>query len=118
MLEETKNMLIKLDELEIQIKQMEEINKEYKDLKEQIKKEMSKIGRENNLEQIKWTTPNGTKITCTLGHTAEIEYEEVEVLDEEKLKKEYEDVYKKCLVKRKKEKIIKNATSDTLRITL
>lgn len=112
------DLLNKLDDLEEQIKLFEIFEKEYKKIKEEIKSTMVKIGIENNLEQLKWTTPKGTKITCSIGHCAEFEKETTKVFDIEKLKKDYPDVYEKCLIEKETYKTIKNATNDTLRITL
>lgn len=112
-----KEMLEEIDNLESKLQEAEKIKKEYEDLKSLIKKTMVQIGTENNLEQIKWVTPKGTKITCTLGHIAEFEKQEVEEFDINVLKEKYLDIYKKCLVKKEKNVIVKNATSDTLRIT-
>lgn len=118
MLEEYKELLVSLDEMQEAITIAEQVNKKYDELKKEIKRQMVKVGQENNLEQIKWTTPNGTKITLTLGHCAEIEHETIKVFSEDKLKEQYPQIYEECLIERQKEKVIKNATSDTLRITL
>lgn len=115
---ETMAILNKLDNLEEKIRLADEINKQYDDLKKQIKEKMLEIGKENNLEQLKWTTPNGTQITCSVGHKAEWEDQEIEEFDLEVLKKDYSEIYEKCVVKKNKKVCIKNASNDTLRITL
>lgn len=114
----TKELLEQVDNFEYEIKLIEQLNKQYTDLKSKIKKAMIDVGKANNLEQIKWTTPKGTKITCSIGHTAEIEKQKVQEFDVEILKKEFPEVYEKCLVEKEKNIIVKNATNDTLRITL
>lgn len=111
-------LLKQMDDFEEEIRLIETLNKKYNDLKNEIKKAMVQIGREGNLEQLKWTTPKGTKITCSIGHPAEIEKQTQKEFDVELLKKEYPDVYEKCLVEKQRSVIVKNATSDTLRITL
>lgn len=111
------SLLKEIDNFEEKIELMEMLNKEYNDLKANIKKAMVQIGRDNNLEQLKWTTPKGTKITCSIGHIAEIEKQNKKVFNEELLKKEYPDIYEKCCEERLVSVITKNATSDTLRIT-
>ena len=114
----TQELLEQVDNFEYEIKLIDQLNKQYNDLKSKIKKAMVEIGSANNLEQIKWTTPKGTKITCSIGHCAEIEKQKVQEFDVEKLKKEFPDIYEKCLVEKEQSIIVKNATSDTLRITL
>ena len=114
----TQELLEQLDNFEYEIKLLEQLNKQYTDLKSKIKKAMIDVGKANNLEQIKWTTPKGAKITCSIGHTAEIEKQKVQEFDVEILKKDFPEVYEKCLVEKEKSVITKNATNDTLRITL
>lgn len=114
----TKELLQKVDEFEYEMKLIEQLNKQYTDLKTQLKKAMVQVGKDNNLEQIKWITPKGTKITCTIGHIAELEKQKQQEFDLEKLKKEFPDVYEKCMIEKERNVIVKNATSDTLRITL
>lgn len=118
MIEEQNNLLTKVDNFEYEIRLIEQLNKQYNDLKKEIKEAMTKLGRDNNLEQIKWTTPNGTKITCSIGHIAEIEKQKQTIFNEEKLKREYPDIYEKCCEEKEVSVITKNATNDTLRITL
>ena len=115
---ESKNLLMQLDDFEESIKQIDVLTKQYNEIKTNLKKAMVEVGIENNLEQIKWTTPKGTKITCSIGHPAEIEKQKKLIFSEEKLKKEYPDIYEKCCEEREASIITKNATSDTLRITL
>ena len=119
MLEEmNNNALIRLDELEEQIVNAQKIIKEYDNLKSELKKAMSNACEKANADQLKWTTNKGTKITFTKGHFAEIEKELTKELDIEKLKAFYKDVYDNCLVDKERSVIKKNATSDTIRITL
>ena len=114
----SEELLLEIDNFEENIKLIDELTKQYNQIKNDIKKAMVKIGNENNLEQIKWITPKGTKITCSIGHTAEIEKQKVKEFDIEILKNVFPDIYEKCLVEQEKSVIVKNATNDTLRITL
>lgn len=111
-------LLLEIDNFEENIKLIDDLTKKYNQIKNDIKQAMVKVGTENNLEQIKWTTPKGTKITCSIGHTAEIEKQKVQEFDIEILKNVFPDIYEKCLVEKEKSVIVKNATNDTLRITL
>lgn len=111
-------LLVELDKIENEIKQAEEITKRYDEIKKQIKKSMVEVGRNNNLEQVKLITPNGIKITCSIGHCAEFEKQMVKEFDLEKLKTFYPEVYEMCLEEKEKNVMVKNATNDTLRITL
>lgn len=118
MITETKeNLLARIDELEEKIIEANRITKEYDDLKAKIKKAMVDAGTATGSEQIKWITPGGTKITCSIGHCAEFEKQEVEELDVEKLKAFFPEAYKQSLVKKERSVMIKNATNNTLRIT-
>ena len=118
MLEEKNNLLVQLDDFEENLQLIDTLTKQYNDLKNNIKKAMVQVGKENDLEHIKWTTPKGTQITCTLGHIAILEKKPKKVFDELKLKKEYPEIYEKCCIERMESVIVKNATSDTLRVTL
>ena len=117
-LKTSEDLLKELDDFEKEIELIDTLKVKYDEIKNNIKKAMIKIGNENNLEQLKWTTPRGIKITCTIGHIAEIEKQKVQEFDIEKLKKEFPEVYEKCLINKEKSVIVKNATSDSLRITL
>ena len=112
--EKETNLLVKIDGFEDKIKQLNKLNKEYDELKKEIKASMLKIGKENELRQVKWTTPNGIQITCSVGQPAE--YGKIEILNTTKLMNEYRDIYEKCL--EEKETITKSASSDRLVITL
>lgn len=118
MLEEKNNLLIKLDDFEESIKQIDTLTKQYNEIKNNIKKAMVQIGKENDLEQVKWTTPKGTQITCSIGHTAEIQKVPRKFFDEEYLKRQYPNIYEECCRNIEESVIVKNATNDTLRITL
>ena len=118
MIEEQNNLLTKVDNFEYEIRLIEQLTKQYNDLKKELREVMVELGKDNNLEQIKWITPKGTKITCSIGHTAEIEKQKQMIFSEEKLKNEYPDIYEKCCEEKEVSVITKNATNDTLRITL
>lgn len=118
MIEETKkNLLAQIDNLEERLEEAQKTIKEYEDIKAEIKKAMVDAGIASGADQIKWTTPGGTKITCSIGHCAEFEKQMVEELDVEKLKAFYPETYNSCLVKKERSVMIKNATNNTLRIT-
>lgn len=114
----TEELLQELDSFEDNIKLIDKLTKQYNSIKSEIKKAMVKVGKDNNLEQIKWTTPNGTKITCSIGHIAQIEKKKTIFFNELKLKNEYPEVYQACCEEKEMGVIVKNATNDTLRITL
>lgn len=113
-----KELLVEIDKFEDEMRLLNLLNKRYDDLKKEIKNAMVKLGRDNGLEQVKWITPNGTKITCTIGHCAEIEKQKSTELNVEKLKKEYPHIYEECCEEKEVSVITKNASNDTLRITL
>ena len=111
-------LLAKVDEFEDNIKLIDTLTKQYNQIKAELKKAMVQIGKDNDLEQIKWTTPKGTKITCSIGHCAVITKVPKQFFDEEMLKKDYPDIYKKCCREIQESVIVKNASYDTLKITL
>lgn len=115
---EENNVLVKIDEFEEQIELINKLTKEYDKLKKDIKEEMLKIGKINNLDQVKWTTPKGIKITCSVGQPAIIETTTEEAFNIEKLKEEFPEVYKQCCYMRTYDKNIKSASNDRLVITL
>jgi len=112
-----KQLLEELDAMEESIKLLDLLDEKYKALKSKLKASMVKVAKENNLEQIKWITPNGTSVTCSVGHCAEIEKKPTKKFNEEKLKKEYPHIYEECCEDIQESVIVKNATSDTLRVT-
>lgn len=112
------NLLVKIDEFEEKIELINKLTKEYDDLKKKLKSQMVDIGKENNLEQVKWTTPKGIQITCSIGKKAEFEEQEYEEFDMEAFKKEKPNMYEKYLVKKKKQVAIQNASYDRLVITM
>ena len=87
-------LLKKVDDFEDKIELIDKLNKEYDDLKKQLKEMMIQIGKENDLEQIKWTTNKGTKITCSIGKPAKFEKQIVKEFNESYLKEKYPDIYK------------------------
>ena len=115
---EENNLLVRIDEFEDQIKLINKLSKDYENLKKEIKREMVEIGKNNNLDQVKWTTPKGIQITCSIGHPAEFEEVTERAFSLETLMKDYPEVYEKCCYDRTYNKNIKSATSDRLVITL
>lgn len=113
-----KQLLQEFDNFEESLKLLDMLNKKYDELKKNLKKEMIRIGTENNLDQLKWTTPKGTKITCSIGHCAEFEKQMVKEFDVKVLKEKFPEIYEQCCVEKETSVMIKNATNDTLRITL
>ena len=73
-----KNILTKIDDFEENIKLLNKLDKEYKALKDKIKKQMLELGKTNNVDQLKWTTPKGIKIT--LGNAIHYDAEALEQL--------------------------------------
>lgn len=112
--EKENNVLVEIDNFEDSIKEIQKLTKQYDKLKKDIKEQMIKIGKENDLSQVKWTTPKGIQITCSIGKPGETGLQER--LNTTKLMNEYPEVYKACL--EMKEAVIKTATNDRLVITL
>lgn len=90
-------------EIENQLQAFKDLETKQKELKDNLKKAMEEYGIK------KWTTPNDTKITLV----ADGEDKEVEVFDEDKFKKDNEELYKKYL-----EKKIKKGRSGYVLISL
>ncbi len=112
------DLLNQLDNLEEEIKLINTLKERYDDVKSKLKTSMVEIGKKNKLEQLKWITPKGIQITCSIGKTAEYEEQEVEEFDIERLKQEYPHIYQDCCNRQKKKVLIKSGTSDMLRITM
>ena len=90
-----KNLLVTIDEFEDKIEVINELTKKYNDLKENLKKQMVSIGKGNDLEQVKWTTPKGIQITCSIGKKAEYKEKEVEVFNMTRFMEEEPEFLKK-----------------------
>lgn len=118
MLEEQKKLLLELDNFEEEIELIDKLKKQYDDIKGKLKKSMIEAGNEIGAEQVKWITPKGTKITCSIGHPAEFEKKKKKVFDVKILMDKYPEIYEECKVEVEESVMVKNATSDTLRITL
>lgn len=116
--EKETNYLLVLDEFEDKIKELDKLNKQYKDIKDNIKKAMLKVAKEKNLEQVKWTTNKGIKITLSVGQEEITEERIAEEFDVNVLMEKYPDIYKKCVRERKKNVTIKNASNDRLVVTM
>lgn len=114
----TQALLVKVDELEEQIKQADKITKEYTKLKDDLKMKMKGIAEDNNLDQVKWTTPKGTKITFTRGKKEVCEKQKVMTFKEDILKEKFPDIYNQCLVEEEKLVTLEKGTNNVLRITL
>lgn len=112
------NLLAQIDEFEDKIILINQYTKEYDDLKKKLKSQMVDIGKENNLEQVKWTTPNGIQITCSIGKKAEFEERETEEFNMVKFMEEQPQIYEQYLEKKKRNIAITNASYDRLVITL
>ena len=117
-LTESTTVLQKLDEFEENLRQLEILQKQEKKLKAEIKEQMLKAGKVHNLEQIKWTTPKGIKITCSIGKPAEFEKRIEKKFNIEKLMKDYPEIYENCSEEKEVSVCIKNASNDRLVITL
>lgn len=112
------NILTKIDDFEENIKLLNKLDKEYKALKDKIKKQMLELGKANNVDQLKWTTPKGIKITLSIGKKATFEEVVEKKFSEVKLASEYPEIYEACKVEVKTNKEITKASNDRLVITL
>ena len=112
------NSLIKIDEFEEKLKQLNKLTKEYDKIKKEIKEEMLKIAKANGSKQLKWTTPKDIKITLSVGQPAEIEKVEEMRFSDELLRTKYPEIYEECKVKVEVTKTIKSGSSDRLVIAL
>ena len=115
---EENNLLVQIDEFEENIKKISELSNQYETLKSNIKEQMLKIGKENNMTQVKWITPKGIKITCSIGKKPIFETQEYKEFNLVKFKQEQPQMYEQYLEKRTKEVAITNGSSDRLTITL
>ena len=113
----TQALILKVDELEKKIIDANKIVKEYDELKKQLKDKMLEIGHKNNLDQVKWTTPNGTSITCSIGKRPVWEKQKQMVFKEDILKEKYPDIYTQCLKEEEHNILIEKGSNDILRIT-
>lgn len=116
--EKENNYLLILDEFEDKIKELEKLNKQYKDIKDNIKKQMLKVAKENNLEQVKWTTPKGIKITLSVGQEEITEERTERVFNSSLLEEKYPNIYEECMEDKKRLVTIKNASNDRLVVTM
>ena len=112
------NVLVTLDAFEDKIKLIDTLTKQYNDIKATIKSAMLKIAEENNLDQVKWTTPKDIKITLSKGKPEELEKQVVKEFNIELLKEKYPSVYEDCLEEKEKLVTVKNGSNDRLVITL
>ena len=115
---EENNLLVQIDEFEENIKKISELSNQYETLKSNIKEQMLKIGKENNMTQVKWITPKGIQITCSIGKKPIFETQEYKEFNLVKFKQEQPQMYEQYLEKRTKEVAITNGSSDRLTITL
>ena len=111
-------LLKRLDDFEDQIKLAKEINDKYENMKKDIKKKMVEIGKEKNATQIKWITPKGTQITCSIGQPPIFEKVTEKKFDVDILERDYPEIYEKCCKEVTYEDCVKARTNDVLRITL
>lgn len=116
--EKETNYLLALDEFEEKIKELDKLNKKYKDIKDNLKKQMLNVAKENNLEQVKWTTPKGIKITLSVGQEEIMEERTEKVFNQSLLEEKYPDIYEECLENKKRLVTIKNASNDRLVVTM
>lgn len=116
--EKETNYLLALDEFEEKIKELDKLNKQYKEIKDNIKKDMLKVAKEKNLEQVKWTTPKGIKITLSVGQEEILEEKTEKVFNQSLLEEKYPDIYNECLEDKKRLVTIKNASNDRLVVTM
>lgn len=112
------SILVKLDAMEENIQLADKITKEYNEIKKQLKEKMLEYGKENNLEQIKWLTPKGIKITLSIGQKEVTEIQEEKMFSEELLRQKYPNIYEECCIIKEREVTIKNASNDRLVVTM
>lgn len=115
---ESDNLLVTLDKFEENIKLIDSLTKEYNEIKKKIKNAMLKVAESNNLEQVKWITPNDIKITFSKGKLEELELQKIKVFKEDILKEKYPSIYEECFIEEEKLVTIKNSSNDRLVITL
>ena len=115
---ESDNLLVNLDKFEENIKLIDSLTKEYNEIKKKIKNAMLKVAESNNLEQVKWITPNDIKITFSKGKLEELELQKIKVFKEDILKEKYPSIYEECFIEEEKLVTIKNSSNDRLVITL
>ena len=110
-------ILRQVDEFEDKIQLLNKLSKEYDGIKKTVKEFMVKVGKDNDLDQVKWITPKGIKITCSIGHKPIFEKVTENQFDIDILKRDYPEVYEKCCKEVTYDNCIKAATSDRLVIT-
>ncbi len=111
-------LLKQIDDMEDQIKLAKEIDEKYENMKKDIKKKMIEFGKSNNSTQVKWVTPKGIQITCSVGQPPIFEKVTESKFDLEILKRDYPEVYEKCCKEVTYDNCVKAKTNDVLRITL
>ena len=111
-------VLKQIDDFEENIELINKLTKEYEDIKSKIKESMIKIGKENKLSQVKWITPKGIQITCSIGQPPIFEKVTEKKFDVDILKRDYSEIYEKCCKEVIYDNCVKAKTNDVLRITL
>ena len=115
---ELKELMVQIDSMEDDIKHAKEINDKYEDMKDKIKSAMIRLGKENDLTQVKWTTPKGIQITCSIGQKPIFEKVTEERFNEMILKSKYPEIYQECCEEVTYDSCVKAKTNDRLVITL
>lgn len=115
---EFNQLMVQIDEMEDDIKLANELNDKYEDMKAKIKSAMIRIGKDNDLTQVKWTTPKGIQITCSIGQKPIFEKVTESRFDIDILKKDYPEIYEKCCKEITYDNCVKAKTNDRLVITL
>ena len=110
--------MVQIDAMEDDIKLAKELNDKYDEMKDKIKSAMIRIGKENDLTQVKWTTPKGIQITCSIGQKPIFEKVTEERFNVEVLKEKYPDIYKECCQEFTYDNCVKAKSNDRLVITL
>lgn len=113
----SQELMLKIDQLEEDIAGATKIIKEYDEIKKLLKDKMIEIGHKNNLEQVKWKTPGGTTITCSIGRKPVWEKQKQMIFKEDILKEKYPDIYTQCLREEEHNVCIEKGSNDILRIT-
>lgn len=111
-------LMVQVDDFEEQVQAAKKVIDKYDEIKDTIKKKMVEIGKANDLTQVKWTTPKGIQITCSIGQKPIFEKVTEQRFDVEILKKEYPEVYEKCMKEVTYDNCVKAKSYDRLVVTL
>ena len=115
---EQETLLAKVDLYEERFEMLETLEKQIKDLKAKLKETMLEIGKETGASQVKWTTPKGIQITCSIGKKATYEEREYKEFNIARFQNEQPEMYEQYMDTKTKQIAVTPASNDTLRITM